>query len=247
MYLMGNNWVNPPPKSLLFYWDAKELVTVIFSIGVIIWAFRENQNSPNITENLNPAFLEKMQWVQNNTLASILAWSAWAIPQTYAILTGEKFWWLYYPTWIGMFIMIFWLGYFMILQRDFFEVRPKHIATPPTTLSKNTNEHYEKLLHLMQQEKLYRNPDLNMDLLAQKTALSNGYLSQIINQKEGKNFNDFVNTYRVEEVKTHLSDPNYAHYSILGIALEAGFKSKSTFNAAFKKLTGQTPSAFRRG
>ncbi|MEL6256529.1 MAG: helix-turn-helix domain-containing protein [Bacteroidota bacterium] len=76
--------------------------------------------------------------------------------------------------------------------------------------------------------------------------LSNGYLSQIINQKEGKNFFDFINGYRVEEVKRNLADPNFDHFSILGIGLEAGFKSKSTFNAVFKKMTGHTPTAYKK-
>lgn len=246
MYLINPSIGAPPSKQLVFYWDAKELVTIVFSIVVIVWAYKQHQDLPqSASTTLNPALLEKWAWVKNNSLAAILAWSAWAVPQTYAIFSGEKFWWLYYPTWIGMFIMIFWLGYFMILQRDFFEVQHKETTSPSNSLSKNTAEHYEKLLQLMQKEKLYRNPDLNMDLLAEKTQLSNGYLSQIINQKEGKNFYEFVNTYRIEEVKAHLADPQFAHYSILGIGLEAGFKSKSTFNAAFKKLTGQTPSAFR--
>ena len=76
--------------------------------------------------------------------------------------------------------------------------------------------------------------------------LSKGYLSQIINQKEGKNFFDFINHYRVEDVKEKLNDDAYSHFSILGVALEAGFKSKSTFNAVFKKMTGMTPSQFKR-
>ena len=85
-----------------------------------------------------------------------------------------------------------------------------------------------------------------MTLLAAKMKLSNGYLSQIINQKEGKNFFDFINGYRVEEVKRNLANPNFDHFSILGIGLEAGFKSKSTFNAVFKKMTGHTPTAYKR-
>lgn len=247
-YFIAPNLVTPPANVLNNYWDAKELTTVLFSIIVIIWAYRQHKKLPqDDTIPLNEVLLEKYQWVQNNSVASILVWAMWAGPQTYAIFTGHKFWWLYYPTWIGMFIMIFWLGYFMILHRDFFEIDTIKETAKSSELSEKTTEHYQHLLTLMQKEKLYKNPDLNMNLLAQKANLSNGYLSQIINQKEGKNFYDFVNTYRVEEVKANLSNPKYAHYSILGIGLEAGFKSKSTFNAAFKKITGKTPSAFKNG
>lgn len=231
---------------ILSYHNTKEIVAVFFSLGILVWALKEIQQLPEqIETKISKHILEKLHWAKNNMVATTVAWAAWAVPQTYAILSGENFWWMYYPTWIGMFIMIFWLGYFMILQRDFFEVTTEEDGQKPNILSEKTDEHYQKVLQLMVEEKLYRNPALNMDILADKASLSNGYLSQIINQKEGKNFYDFINTYRVEEVKIHLSDPNYAHYSILGIGLEAGFKSKSTFNSAFKKLTGQTPSAFR--
>jgi len=96
------------------------------------------------------------------------------------------------------------------------------------------------------QEKLYQDAELNMDTLSAKVQLSKSYVSKIINQKEGKNFYEFVNSYRVEEVKNNLNNLEYAHYSILGIGLAAGFKSKSTFNAIFKKMTGMTPSVYKK-
>ena len=70
-------------------------------------------------------------------------------------------------------------------------------------------------------------------------------LSQVINAKLGKNFYDFVNEYRVEEVKRRLRDPKYTNLKILAIGMDAGFNTKSTFNAFFKKHTGLTPSQYR--
>ena len=135
----------------------------------------------------------------------------------------------------------------MILRQDLFTIPHfKDSVEKRTVLSDNTEDHYQNVLNLMNQEKLYKDSNLNMDILADRANLSNGYLSQIINQKERKNFYDFVNKYRVEEVKENLLDPSFDHYSILGIALDAGFKSKSTFNSVFKKMTGHTPSGYKR-
>jgi len=157
--------------------------------------------------------------------------------------------WPFYFIWVAVSLMISWLAYFVILRRDVFAI-PVFKTTvqqnEKSTLSDKTEEHYQKLLQLLQEEKLYQDAQLSMDTLAKKTDLSNGYLSKIINQKEGKNFYDFINSYRVKEVKTNLTHPDYAHYSIFGIGLEAGFKSKSTFNAVFKKMTGMTPSAYKK-
>ena len=158
--------------------------------------------------------------------------------------------WIFYFMWIAVSLIIIWLAYFVILRRDVFAIpvfkEKKPLQNEKAILSDKTEEHYQKLLALLQQEKLYQDAQLNMDTLAEKTDLSNGYLSKIINQKEGKNFYDFINSYRITEVKNRLSHPDYAHYSILGIALEAGFKSKSTFNAVFKKMTNMTPSAYKK-
>lgn len=107
-------------------------------------------------------------------------------------------------------------------------------------------ELFDELILLMEEEKHYLNKDLKLSNIAKILETNNLYLSQVINQKSGSNFNNFINKYRINEARKFLSDPNYANFSIEGIASEVGFKSKSTFNIAFKKYTGLTPSFFRK-
>jgi AraC-like DNA-binding protein len=113
-------------------------------------------------------------------------------------------------------------------------------------LSEGQAAAYErKLLRLMDEKRPYRNSYLTLQELADELSVSAHNLSQVINTRLGKNFYDFVNGYRVEEVKHRLRDPTYQHLTILAIGLEAGFNTKSTFNAFFKKHTGVTPSRYR--
>jgi AraC-like DNA-binding protein len=95
---------------------------------------------------------------------------------------------------------------------------------------------------LMADERLYLEPELTLSDLARRLQTNASVLSAVINRAFGKNFNDFVNEYRVEEVKRLLEDPLAKHLSLLGIGLECGFNSKSTFNRAFRKVTGVAPS-----
>jgi AraC-like DNA-binding protein len=104
----------------------------------------------------------------------------------------------------------------------------------------------KRLLTVMESEKPYTDGELTLPKLAALLSISTHHLSQIINERVGQNFSDFVNTYRVEEAKRKLVDPATSHYSLLAIAEEVGFNSKSAFNTAFKKQSGMTPSEFRR-
>jgi len=100
------------------------------------------------------------------------------------------------------------------------------------------------LKQLMHAEKPYLEPELTIADLARRLQTNVSVLSAVINKIYGKNFNDFVNAFRVDAVKTMMKDPEVAHLSLLGIGLECGFNSKSTFNRAFKKATGKSPSGF---
>ncbi len=103
-----------------------------------------------------------------------------------------------------------------------------------------------QLERLMAEEKAYLEPELSLTDLAQRLSTNPSILSAVINATLGKNFNDFVNEYRVDAVKKMLKDPAASHYSLLGIGLECGFNSKSTFNRVFKKIVGIAPGDFAR-
>ena len=111
---------------------------------------------------------------------------------------------------------------------------------------KRASEIAQQLIDLMNSLKPYLNPELTLMELAAKLSVSPHNLSQVFNSEIKKSFFDFVNEYRVGEAKKLLSSPQYSHYSILGIALDAGFNSKSAFYTAFGKHAGMTPSEFRK-
>jgi AraC-like DNA-binding protein len=104
----------------------------------------------------------------------------------------------------------------------------------------------EKVIALLENEELYLEPELTLQHLSDKTKEPTYLISQALNQSLGKSFYDLVNNYRVEKAMLLLRDPNKKHLTILSIAFEAGFNSKTTFNNVFKKLTGSTPTEYMK-
>jgi AraC-like DNA-binding protein len=101
-----------------------------------------------------------------------------------------------------------------------------------------------ELISIMEQGHLYRNPDLTLTELAKTMGTNASFLSKVINQSTGQNFNDFINGYRIREVQQKLADPSFSNQTIMSMAYDAGFNSKATFNRAFKKATGKNPRDF---
>ncbi|WP_298419398.1 helix-turn-helix domain-containing protein [uncultured Kordia sp.] len=109
----------------------------------------------------------------------------------------------------------------------------------------NDNSYYKEICALMEDEKRYRDPEIKLATLSKEINISANYLSQLINALSGHNFSDFVNSYRIKEIKSKLSHPAFIEYPVLSIGLEAGFNSKSAFYNSFKKHTGMSPTVFR--
>jgi AraC-like DNA-binding protein len=102
-----------------------------------------------------------------------------------------------------------------------------------------------KLKSYMVDEKPYTNMDLTLKDLASALDTYPHYITQMLNTVFNQNFYDFINTYRVEEVQKRLHDPQFKNFTILAIAYDCGFNSKSSFNRIFKQKTRLTPSEYR--
>jgi tetratricopeptide (TPR) repeat protein len=101
-----------------------------------------------------------------------------------------------------------------------------------------------RLNKYVQEEKPYLDPGLSLRALAERIGMHPNQLSWLLNESIGKNFNDFVNHYRVEAFKQFVKDPNNAHLTLSGLAYESGFNSKTVFNACFKQQNGLTPKQY---
>ncbi|MCI0706240.1 MAG: helix-turn-helix domain-containing protein [Ignavibacteriae bacterium] len=148
----------------------------------------------------------------------------------------------------GAVVFIFLIGFFGVRQANIFaESAPNEQKEKyqKSGLSEEASEElHQRLRRFMTEDAVYKQSDLSINDLASRLGVHPNYLSQVINQKEQKNFYDFVNAYRVEEFKRLISLQKNRQYTLLSLAHDCGFSSKTSFNRFFKKATGQTPSEY---
>jgi len=124
------------------------------------------------------------------------------------------------------------------------EITPEINRVRPALSESTRNDIWLRLNHLMENEKCFLDKDISQHELALRLGTNTNYLSKVVNELTGDNFNAFVNKYRIEEACRLLAGSGRLHMSIEGIALTVGFNSKSAFNTAFKKFRGMTPKEF---
>ncbi len=108
------------------------------------------------------------------------------------------------------------------------------------------NKYMKLILDHMDEEKPYLDHEIKQSDIAKRLNMSIHLFSEVLNVCFQKNFNNFINLYRVNKAKQLIKDPNFTHYKILAIGYEAGFPSKSSFNRVFKDLVGYTPTQYQK-
>ncbi len=104
----------------------------------------------------------------------------------------------------------------------------------------------ETLENIMKNERLYLNGDLTIDDIAKSINIPRHHLTQVLSEKLNKNFFNYVNEYRVREARMMMENQEFREYTIIRIAFDSWFNSKSAFNTIFKKLAGCKPSEYRK-
>jgi len=121
------------------------------------------------------------------------------------------------------------------------------VVKKPLVNNADMHRMLKHLLVFMDSDKPFLNPELTIQELSSRVNIQKHHLTYIINNGLHKNFFNFVNEYRVEEFKKKAANTNYDHLTLLAIAFDSGFNSKSSFNNIFKNITGQTPSEYKKG
>jgi len=211
------------------------------------WVLQNFSNMKEIT----------LSWLKKLIHYYKLLWLAW-IPFVSIFLLFFRFQLMYLTIVIILYLLMmilvyltFWIGLEGLRHGNFVFLKPYVRPEESKNFSKLTKarikEYIERITQLMTEEKKYLNENLSLRELALNMKADPNLISFILNKHLGNTFYDFVNGYRIEEVKNKLSDSAYDHLTLLAIALESGFNSKTTFNRVFKKITGVTPNEFQKG
>ncbi|OKO79601.1 AraC family transcriptional regulator [Bradyrhizobium sp. NAS80.1] len=128
------------------------------------------------------------------------------------------------------------------------EIAPAIVPNPPAAAEEAADQKLiDALMRLMADERIYRQENISIGVLAGRLKIPEYRLRRLINQRLGyRNFNVFLNNHRIEEAKAALADPAQAEVPVITIAMDAGFQSLGPFNRAFKAVTGVTPTEYRR-
>jgi AraC-like DNA-binding protein len=243
--------IHEPPFPFKFFLTVTALsgpVYFLFSIRLFRILDINIFNNFSYSENINLGWLRRLVYSFGFIWTLLMAVAA--IHHVFHVFS-----WIFCTHGISLSLSVFiiLIGYYGLRQREIFvsDAREDFVTDQKKYSSSGLKEHDARkyagiLKSFMEREKLYLEPEISLPGLAGELGIPPHYLSQVINEYYGTNFFEFINRYRVEEIKHRINDPAYSNLTILGIAFESGFNSKSAFNRVFKSLTGLTPSQYKR-
>ena len=259
---LDNLYVNTPP----FLEIMSILNSLLGPIYIVICLIILKKHQRNVLRNFSYTEEIDLKWLRYVLIAMGTVWLVVILASIFSFNSGiisEKI--ANDIIYFTVTIAIFFEGYFGIKQQVIYSPSNNNgpVVLPLNTEEKKSNKkkdtdryvksglkkeksekYLQSLLEYMKEDSPYIDGKLSLKQVAIKLDISTNYLSQVINENLKKNFFDFVNEYRVNLIKQKMKDPDNSQYTLLALAYDCGFNSKSSFNVIFKKNTGLTPSEY---
>ncbi len=236
---------------------ASALSGILYCIVCFILLNNHQNNIENTFSNIEKI---NLAWVNRLVVSLLILWTG-----VFILVTLNRF--LLFEISLDWFfamipLFIFYIGYFGIKQQSiYYSIITKQdsnrVIVIPKTKKSYDNSYvksgllpdsmsaiHTQLVTCMERDKLFLNPTLSLTDLSEKLNIPPHHITQTLNGYANLNFYEFVNEFRVEEFKHKIKSGEAEDFSLLGIAFDCGFNSKSSFNRIFKKFAGQSPSGY---
>jgi len=234
----------------LYFFQLQSLHQIVLMIAVAVYSYLCIRTSARAqASRLSNDQIKFSKWLQFLlvllSIGFLLNISSISIGNYYGYWKGSPF-----DAWLGIpFVTLVKIYYAtcvyiiaLIGYARFTEIKVKRVRQA----GRDVNEFIPKIIKVMEEDKLYLNPNLTLKSIAEKLNTTQGVISAILNNEIKMSYNDFVNSYRVQEVKRKLETDAIDQYTLIALAKDSGFKSKSTFYRAFQKFESQSPKSYMR-
>jgi putative ABC transport system permease protein len=227
------------------------VLQLLIFISIITYLHRCDRLIQKFYRGLQPVLMDRplleFRWLRRLLAATALLWLFWIICAgvDYFGYPNQPEIHVYYPFYIFFVVMIIWtaMAAFLRPQAAVTAAQTAAPIKPPVTAELRAKGVWVK--RAMEANRYYEEPELSLSSLAEKLSMHPNELSRVINTVFKKSFTDLINEYRIKDVVVKMQDPAYDRITLLGIAFEAGFNSKSTFNRAFRQMTGKSAAEYK--
>ncbi|BDD03827.1 helix-turn-helix domain-containing protein [Aureibacter tunicatorum] len=262
--LLNALYYSPFSKSELFF-DCASLFEYAFNLillGYVLIALRMHKKK--LSEFYSDLELKTLKWIKMIVFIFILFHVYWILEDVIGVISEWEMVVFAQVSSIFTFFMIIWIAHFGFEQIEIFKKKTfdlgvqldgsfESILSEPFSeeaklkeekVSHEISDKYLEVIDEIETKKLYLNPKLTLRVLAELLSINERELSRLINTHSQGNFYQLINRYRIDEFKRLMNKSENNHLTILGMAQESGFNSKSTFYTAFKNLEGMTPKEY---
>ena len=234
----------------LIFRELNPVLQLLAAISVITYLYISRRSIRAFHWRMNANSIDRptyqLRWLRRLLKRFALFWLLWIpfMAVNYFYYHNQLGIQVYYPIYLLLAIMMIWIAAAAFLRQDVgMPVLAPTVSRPsPTTDFKQKGKWLRKA---METGLFYQDAELSLRSLAETLDMNPNELSRIINTALGKSFNDFINEYRIREVIRKMQNPAYDRITLLGIAMDAGFNSKSTFNRVFRQMTGKSPAEYK--
>lgn len=228
-----------------------QLISISSVMVYLYFSLKQLRNfHTSLSQHVSNIYMYHLGWLQRLLILFGVLWLAW-IPYTlidYLFFQYQLGITSYYPLYLLLSIITIWIGVESFLRPELIlvEIEKPILQAPKTGVADPALIESGKWLRAELETNLYYlDASLTLGTLAEALNITPHELSRIINLGTGQNFSDLINDYRVKEVIRKMQDSRYNHITLLGLAYDSGFNSKTTFNRTFKQIVGESPLTYK--